>query len=75
MSSGLTRRNFLKAGAVVTASLALPDFIAGSGQSLTALAGSRPRDYTKIVDIYRNKWTWDKTVRGTHLINCWYHVS
>ncbi|NNJ76109.1 MAG: molybdopterin-dependent oxidoreductase, partial [Anderseniella sp.] len=74
MTSGLTRRNFLKSGAAVTASLALPDFIAGSGQSLTALAGSRPRDYTKIVDIYRNKWTWDKTVRGTHLINCWYQA-
>lgn len=74
MSSGLTRRNFLKAGAAVTASLALPDFIAGSGQSLTALAGSRPPDYKKIVDIYRNKWTWDKTVRGTHLINCWYQA-
>jgi DMSO reductase family type II enzyme molybdopterin subunit len=74
VSVKVSRRSFLKAGAAVTATLALPDFVTRSGQPLTALAARRPPDYGKIVDIYRNKWTWDKTVRGTHMINCWYQA-
>ena len=74
MSTTISRRSFLKAGVVAGATLALPDFVTRSGQSLTALAARRPPDYTKIVDIYRNKWTWDKTVRGTHMSNGWYQA-
>jgi anaerobic selenocysteine-containing dehydrogenase len=74
VSVKVSRRNFLKAGAAVATTLALPDFVTRSGQPLTALAARRPPDYGKIVDIYRNKWTWDKTVRGTHMINCWYQA-
>jgi DMSO reductase family type II enzyme molybdopterin subunit len=31
--------------------------------------------YQSVEDIYRQKWQWDKVVKGTHLINCWYQRS
>ncbi|MEM8646058.1 MAG: molybdopterin-dependent oxidoreductase, partial [Pseudomonadota bacterium] len=74
MSNGLTRRSFLKAGALTAASLAMPNFLARSGGSLQALAAETPPDFNSALDVYRNAWTWDKTVRGTHMINCWYQA-
>jgi len=35
--------------------------------SPTAIAPERPRDFQ---DVYRQKWSWDKVVRGTHNLNC-----
>ena len=29
-------------------------------------------DYRDIADIYRARWRWDKVVKGTHILNCWY---
>src|SRR3990170_1230131 len=28
--------------------------------------------YRTIEDIYRQRWRWDKVVKGTHVLNCWY---
>ncbi len=74
MSKGVTRRSFLKAGALTAASLAMPNFLARSGGSLQALAAEAPPDFNSALDVYRKAWTWDKTVRGTHMINCWYQA-
>ena len=74
MSKGVSRRNFLKTGALAAASLAMPNFLARSGGSLQALAAESPPDFNSALDVYRKHWTWDKTVRGTHMINCWYQA-
>ncbi len=76
MPEGLTlsRRNFLKAGAAGAVTLAMPNFIAREAASLEALAAQTPVEYTTWMDLYRSQWTWDRTVRGTHLINCWYQA-
>jgi DMSO reductase family type II enzyme molybdopterin subunit len=52
----------------------MPNFMARTAASLEALAALPPPAYTKWLDLYRRQWTWDKTVRGTHLINCWYQA-
>ncbi|MDH3742667.1 MAG: molybdopterin-dependent oxidoreductase, partial [Hyphomicrobiales bacterium] len=74
MASKLSRRRFLKYSALGTAGLAMPNFIARTAPGLEALAAGKPPAYTSFLDIYRSKWTWDKTVRGTHMINCWYQA-
>ncbi len=74
MNVRVSRRSFLKAGAAATATLAMPNFIARGGGSLEALAASKPPEFTSWLDIMRQQWTWDKTVRGTHMINCWYQA-
>lgn len=28
--------------------------------------------YRSVEDIYRQRWRWDKVVKGTHVLNCWY---
>jgi anaerobic selenocysteine-containing dehydrogenase len=70
----ISRRDLLKAGAVGAAALAMPNFMARHASSLAALAAETPPAYTNWLDLYRRQWTWDKTVRGTHLINCWYQA-
>ena len=62
MSKGISRRNFLKAGALAAATLAMPNFLARSGGSLKALAAETPPDFNSALDVYRKAWTWDKTV-------------
>jgi len=74
MGTELTRRSFLKAGALGAAGLAMPNFLTEAASSLEALAAAKPPAYGAFLDIYRKKWTWDKTVRGTHMINCWYQA-
>jgi len=34
--------------------------------------GDETFDYRGIEDIYRGRWRWDKVVKGTHILNCWY---
>ncbi len=74
MTAALSRRSFLKAGALGAAGLAMPDFVARTASSLEALAATPPPEFTSFLDVYRKQWTWDKTVRGTHMINCWYQA-
>lgn len=59
----LSRRDFLRLGA------------AAAGVTLTlryaqAVAAATPPVYRRIEDVYRNQWTWDRVVHGTHGTNC-----
>lgn len=66
MSAKLTRRRFLQRAGATGLALTL------NHSPLTAadvLAAPPPR-YRRFEDIYRNKWTWDRVVRGTHGTNC-----
>jgi DMSO reductase family type II enzyme molybdopterin subunit len=72
--SGLSRRQFLKAGALAAAALATPSFVARSGGGVARAAAAPLPSYGSFFDIYRKQLAFDKRVRGTHLINCWYQA-
>jgi DMSO reductase family type II enzyme molybdopterin subunit len=73
---GLDRRTFLRATAAGTASLALGLFNLrpATGATPGALAAVAPPTYGDWRDVYRERWAWDKVVRSSHWVNCWYQA-
>lgn len=69
MSLEIDRRTFMRGAAAGTASLALGLFRLRPAE---AAALAAPVSYADWHDVYRQKWTWDKVVRSTHFVNCWY---
>jgi DMSO reductase family type II enzyme molybdopterin subunit len=70
VDAGLTRRGFLGGAAAVTALLslrALRPVGARAGASRAALPA-----YGDWRDVYRERLAWDRRVRCTHVVNCWY---
>lgn len=74
MSTNFDRRNFLKISAGTTAGLTATSFAAAGNAPLKALLGQPLPAYSGWKDVYRKQWTWDKVVRGTHIVNCWYQA-
>lgn len=74
MSTNFDRRNFLKISAGASAGLAMHSFAAAGGAPARTLLGKPVPAYTGWKDVYRQQWTWDKVVRGTHIVNCWYQA-
>ena len=70
----LTRRNFLRSTGAATLLLSL-DRLTFS-RAVGAAHAQRPPlpDYRTWEDVYRQKWVWDKVVRSTHWVNCWYQA-
>ncbi|HMM78201.1 MAG TPA: molybdopterin-dependent oxidoreductase [Gammaproteobacteria bacterium] len=73
MATNWDRRDFVKFMVGTGIGLSLPSFAARSGEPVQALLATAPA-YTGWKDLYRKQWTWDKVVRGTHIINCWYQA-
>ncbi|NMG56002.1 molybdopterin-dependent oxidoreductase [Aromatoleum aromaticum] len=73
MSAGIDRRGFLKSAAALMGSLSMPNFVV---QAATLQNGGLPAVplYTSWKDVYRSQWTWDKVVRSTHHLNCWFQA-
>ena len=67
---GLTRRGFLRAtgAAALTLGLANLDFALAADEAAVPPASGLPPlpPYRTWEDVYRQKWTWDRVVRGTH---------
>ena len=68
----LTRRELLIAGVIGSVALSLRSL---TPKLATADAGTptdaEPPSYGDYRDLYRDAWTWDRVVRGTHLrANC-----
>jgi len=65
----ITRRHFLKGLTLApfTLSLSIPHFEPKKAYAQTGLYR-----YREWEDIYRGRWTWDRIVKGTHNVNCWY---
>lgn len=75
MVSNVKRRGFLKMLGMVSGSVAAPSFTTSAAASIAALADKPAPAYTNYKDVWRSQWMWDKVVRGTHLINCWYQAA
>jgi DMSO reductase family type II enzyme molybdopterin subunit len=67
----LDRRTFLRAGAAGAASLALGLWRLEAAAAPVAAASPGYQDWR---DVYRARWTWDKVVRSSHFVNCWYQA-
>jgi DMSO reductase family type II enzyme molybdopterin subunit len=66
----LTRRQLLLAGAAGAAAFAAQRLTPGAAYRRTQAAQDAPR-YASFADLYREAWSWDRVVRGTHLrANC-----
>lgn len=70
MSVDFDRRAFLRAAAAAGGSLWLPNFVVQAAQA----GAPRIPEYASWQDVYRAQWTWDKVVRSTHHLNCWYQA-
>ncbi|NMG55175.1 molybdopterin-dependent oxidoreductase [Aromatoleum aromaticum] len=71
MSVNFDRRNFLKGSAATVGGLSLPSFIVEAAE---VVGGKSVPVFTSWKDVYRAQWTWDKVVRSTHHLNCWYQA-
>ncbi len=71
MSTELDRRGFLKRATAAVGTLMLPSFAIADADIAT---GTRIPGYSSWKDLYRRQWTWDKVVRSTHHLNCWYQA-
>ena len=79
---GIDRRGFLKAGALGLTGLALGLRNLGCGEGPPPAPGpgapaaaAAPPVYGDWRDVYRERWAWDRIVRSTHFVNCWYQSS
>ena len=72
----LTRRDFLRSTGAATLLLSLDRLAVAPlcGSSGAAYAAAALPDYRSWEDVYRGKWTWDKVVRSSHFVNCWYQA-
>ncbi len=74
----LSRREFLRSAGAATLVLSLDRLRRAHAAEPRAGAapagGSGEAAYRHWEDIYRNKWVWDKVVRSSHFVNCWYQA-
>jgi steroid C-25 hydroxylase alpha subunit len=78
MSAGWTRREFLRTtgGAVLALGLANLEIASVSAEQASAPAAAsaapyQPPPYRSWEEVFRQRWTWDRVVRGTHtMTNC-----
>jgi DMSO reductase family type II enzyme molybdopterin subunit len=77
LGAGLHRREFLRTGLVGFAGVGLglvrlrP---AAAAAAVPQAAPAPPPAYGDWRDVYRERWRWDKIVRSTHFVNCWYQA-
>ena len=72
MSSRISRRSFLKITGGGTLALGLRSLeLSRVHASALALEASGP-SYASWEDVYRQRFHWDRRVRCTHIVNCWY---
>ena len=73
--SALSRRSFLRA-------VVMGVGVAGAGVGVhfgrlrptAAATAVGPARYGDWRDVYRERWAWDKVVRSSHWVNCWYQA-
>ncbi len=71
----LTRRDLLRSAAAAAVLLSLERLRPAHGATAWAGAATlRLPEYRAWEDLYRGQWTWDKVVRSSHFVNCWYQA-
>ena len=71
----LTRRHFLQSAGAATLLLSLDRLsCAAPAARAAAPAATALPAYRGWEDLYRQRWVWDKVVRSSHFVNCWYQA-
>ncbi|MFI5394818.1 MAG: molybdopterin-dependent oxidoreductase [Candidatus Binatia bacterium] len=71
MTSTLTRRDFLKRTGATILVLSLHQLDLGDRSSTAHAGPAGAEPYRSWEDLYRQRWRWDRIVKGTHLqVNC-----
>ncbi len=77
-SNGISRRTFLAGmgagSALILSSCRLEPKQEKAAGPATAAAVAAPVIYGDWRDVYRERWRWDKIVKSSHFINCWYQA-
>jgi DMSO reductase family type II enzyme molybdopterin subunit len=71
---GIDRRTFLQVAAVGVAGVGLGLWRLRAAGSEGAAVAAAPPPYDDWRDVYRERWAWDKVVRSSHWVNCWYQA-
>jgi nitrate reductase alpha subunit len=69
----LSRRSFLRIVAAGVAGAGVGIHLGSLRPTAAATAVASPR-YGDWRDVYRERWAWDKVVRSSHWVNCWYQA-
>jgi len=77
--AGITRRAFVGGAVAGAATLGLGLWrlratATDAGSPLPPAASAVPPLYGDWRDVYRERWAWDKVVRSSHWVNCWYQA-
>ena len=79
LMSNISRRSFLKTANASTLALSLkhltwvlPAQASQADQTSPGPVSLGKVKYDDWEDLYRHNWTWDKVVKSTHHVNCWY---
>ncbi|MCC6642156.1 MAG: molybdopterin-dependent oxidoreductase [Deltaproteobacteria bacterium] len=77
MAAGISRRKFLvgaAAGATIVAIAywRLRPVERGAPAAAPTPTTQAPPAYGDWRDVYRERWAWDRIVKSTHFVNCWY---
>jgi DMSO reductase family type II enzyme molybdopterin subunit len=74
IGGGIDRRTFLQVAAVGVAGVGLGLWRLRAVESQSAALAAAPPPYHDWRDVYRERWAWDKVVRSSHWVNCWYQA-
>jgi DMSO reductase family type II enzyme molybdopterin subunit len=69
----LSRRSFLRVVAAGVAGAGVGIHLGSLRPTAAVTAVASPR-YGDWRDVYRERWAWDKVVRSSHWVNCWYQA-
>jgi len=72
LSPKITRRALLRSAASGTLLLSLGSLRPLAAQARTARGTPLPTSYASWQDLHRARFRWDRRVRCTHIVNCWY---
>ena len=79
MATGVSRRTFLVGAAAGAATVAiaywrLRPVERGAPAAVPTATTAAPPAYGDWRDVYRERWAWDRIVKSTHFVNCWYQA-
>ncbi len=76
--AGVTRRGFLRTAALGAVGLGAGVYFwrlrSATGAAPPSVSAGTVPVYGDWRDVYRERWAWDKVVRSSHWVNCWYQA-
>jgi len=78
VAAGIDRRTFLVGAAAGAATVAIAYWrlrpVERGAPAAVSVVTTAPPTYGDWRDVYRERWAWDRIVKSTHFVNCWYQA-